>query len=482
MHYRPLFGNSAPHIGEIEGPPAPGVGPAPIGFPEDIWEIISRSFFENFGAVLSNVWGQIDASTMGQINAVLNQAVFTNEAKAEEISSILNNFGADMIDGEDQQLPDVIEGPPENTDAGIIAPAEFANQGLASVWGILTQSALLQGSPILVQNFANLPANHKALVLEYAGQFANTGDDEYLDAALEVLTGFGIEGEDSGIFTEESLLVGEDDVADVDSSWGNLFGDTFGEVESGLADLRDSFTEGFEDVVSTSSQVLQNVNAALASQFPFQDLQNHDISHTLLSAVTQIANDVRVLSAEEIAKAIYRFKSLDFPRYSSDELVEILYFIAIKDESVLDEEQVNVLTDDSREDALCSAANKSLVRRVFGDNSGNAFDIFCSLSPAARVDQFNLDSKNLAQVMSVSGDSFDQFVLNSLDQSLSIPVPPGSDFSDIQDAFGEQIGAALDAAEKKAQAGSITQGLVHGAVIGGAILGLVTLVRKVREG
>ena len=474
MNYRPLFGYTQ-SLGEIEGPPNPNVvGPAPFEFlqHENLWSLVSQGFFNEFNEMLSSVWINIDPGTKAQIDNVLSQMVFTENAKAEEINGILSTWATG-------NLQDFIVGPSEDGGGDPIgfdgsAPSDFQNNALTAVWTALET----HNYGITALTYDTLPAEVKSTALSYAQEYLNTSDEEYLDAILSILMGEWNE------FNSEGPIVEEDDFADVDDSWGNLFGEVGESIEEGI----DEFTDWAGDIVSgetTISDIFTNVNAALTATIG-ADFANSDFANIVLGTVTELAKDFPMLTAEQIAQSINFFKVADFPKFDPNELVAALYTAAaptIDEAKVFGNELASALTDP---EGLCSARSREFVRNTFGTTAGDTYDRFCNLPLDAKQDVLAINQGDLAGIMGISPDVYNLAVtaataLKDGFQKWTADAE-GSSPTQTQQSIQGDISASIASAGEAHQTSNLTNNIIGGAAIALTAIGLMQLVKKVRGG
>tara|TARA_B100001057_G_C22867963_1_gene957446 strand:- start:1656 stop:3047 length:1392 start_codon:yes stop_codon:yes gene_type:complete len=461
MNYRPLFGYT-PSVGNLDAGPPDLVGPAPFEFLqyENIWTAIAQDFYSEFSTLLSAVWIDIDSGTKERIAAVLNQMVFTEDAKVEEINGILSSWGATNVT---QEVPQDGGGDPIVLDTTI--PDDFQNNALSTVWIELETPSY----GITALTYDILPAEVKSTVLSYAQEYLNTSDKTYLTNIVSILLGEWDE------FNPDSLIVDEDDFADVDGSWGNLFGE-FGEsIEEGI----DEFTDWAGDIVSgetTISDIFTNVNAALNATIG-ANFQNSEFANIVLGTVTQLAKDFPALTAEQIAQSINFFKLADFPKYDVNELVASLYTTAAGAANELGAELSSVLTDPQ---GLCSAENGRFVREKFGDEAGDNFDRFCGLAPDAKEDVVAISGGSLANILGIPDFTVNDLMTAIVNFNWTTEVPTGSTPAQIQDAYQGSISDSIAQAGEARQTSNLTNNIIGGVAIGLTAIGLMQLVKKVR--
>jgi hypothetical protein len=463
MNYRPLFGYTQ-SLGNLDAGPSDLVGPAPFDFLqyENIWTSIAQDFYSEFSTMLSAVWIDIDSGTKERINAVLNQMVFTEGAKVEEINGILSSWGATNIT---QGVSQDGGGDPVVLDNTI--PDDFQNNALSTVWIEL-------GTPsygITALTYDILPEEVKSTVLGYAQEYLNTSDKTYLANIVSLLLGEWNE------FNPDSLIVDEDDFADVDGSWGNLFGD----IGEGI----DEFTDWVGDLASgetTLSDIFTNVNAALSATIG-ADFANSDFANIVLGTVTELAKDFPMLTAEQIAQAINFFKVADFPKFDPNELVAALYTAAaptIDEAKVFGNELVSTLTDS---EGLCSARSREFVRNTFGTAAGDAWDRFCGLPLDAKQDVLAINQWNVAGIIGVAQDRFNQAVtaIVAFGDGWTDDAQ-GSTPAQTQQSIQGDIAASIARAGEAHQTSNLTNNIIGGVAIAGTAILLMQLVKKVRGG
>jgi hypothetical protein len=353
----------------------------------------------------------------------------------------------------------------ESANMSVEIPVIFGND--ANAWELLTAIADLyfDGFPLNVLDTAEFDALDQLLQQEihaYAVAIVDSGidpEDERTEDVENLVNAIArAEGINSPIELEESE--GEDIVGP-------------------------PVPEGRESAVDA-------VVSALATVYPMQDLANHDIFFVLLNAVEQTQDHLGVsLSDAQIVEALEYFNNIAFPNYPLEELASCVFLVGAGETAILDAEESSMVSDDSREDALCSDRNRSIVLAAFGADASTKFSNFCNAAPESRMGEWtDVAGRNLATLLGISAPVFESFVLDAFDNGTADDLAAKGSTA-LANLIGDTIKnterdpkAAIRGPQGVTKSASDDSGnhlLVAGAVFAGAAVGLHMLYKKIRN-
>lgn len=269
--------------------------------------------------------------------------------------------------------------------------------------------------------------------------------------------------------------------------------DELSPVQSGEEEISEDELVG-PPVPAGREEALEVTMQALSRVYAGQDLGNHDISFVLLSAIEEIQQSIsKELNVQEVVDALEAFNNIAFPTYVPEELISCLFLSAIGDTATVDAEEEAMITDDTRDDALCSQVNQSIILAAFGSEAAAKFTTFCEAAPASRMIEWeDVAGRNLHTLLGVSRPAFEQFVLDAFDERTA---------ADLAKAGSEALTTLVEGVIKDTKAdpksvirqprptptvtvsasGKEPSLLVSGAVIAGVAVGLTALYRKLRS-
>ena len=197
-----------------------------------------------------------------------------------------------------------------------------------------------------------------------------------------------------------------------------------------------------------------------------------------------------------IAHAIHQFKSLGFPDYSPEELIELITLSLISGgDKLISDEIESMLTDDLREDSICSSEANNLILAQFGADAAASHEAFCALSSDERVDAYNAAEGNLAILFGIPQTDWDNFVLEGINNTVSAKMLElegeelRQEIATIVDQAVKDPAKALETRTDTVISGSkvtsepmtTTHKVVSGLAIAGALVGSLYYIKKVRE-
>ena len=82
---------------------------------------------------------------------------------------------------------------------------------------------------------------------------------------------------------------------------------------------------------------------------------------------------------------------------------------------MIEAETESMLTEDSREDAICSSNANNIILAEFGTDAAAKHANFCKLSGNERIEAYNAVQGNLATLFGIPQSDWDNFVLKAVD-------------------------------------------------------------------
>jgi len=369
----------------------------------------------------------------------------TDEETGMIVSTAESEVNSDNSDGLDIEELEAIGDEPT------AAPAIFSDNGNEAVWDEMILAVYNEGDgPTFavfdVSAFETLPVSSQDAVLNSAIAWFEEID----------------ELEKGRLFAELLVML-----EDAEAEWTGI---VTGEIDPDV----DGPTQEQADI-----EVDADVLAALNVVFPMRDLFLHDMNIVLAESVRQTNASIgRDMTQQEIASAVETFCNIAFPEYQPQELAMIVFLTANEDQSALETEEMEIISDDTRPDALCSERNTAIILAAFGEAAAAKFTDFCKLSPNDRLVFWeDTAGRNLMTLLGVSNDAFESYVLDSFDSATAEDLAvKGS--QKLKDLVGSSIGDKKAPATTSAESPNMW---LTGAIIAGGAVGLTMLYRKIHN-
>lgn len=334
-------------------------------------------------------------------------------------------------------------------------PEVVVEAELENVWGEITQ--------LLKDKYG----------VEMTNELFNSADSADMNIYLQTLV-----DQEAAILASEDLLE-----AYVDELAKVLDLEHAGEGVDDLEDLENE-TRTFDLAIDSVNELFPNAEDA------------NDLIATVANALDAMESDLNVFAEPvEVVDAIKKFKSLGFPYYEPEELVELIYLTAENKAQLIAEETESMLTEDARDDAICSNGANDIILAAFGTDAAASHLAFCGLSADERIDAYNAANGNLATLFDIPQTDWDNFVLEAV-STILVPKMLEAEGAVLK----EQISKVLEQASKdpknalKTSSGSTlgrsqatsgemttTHKVVSGLAIVGALVGSLYFIKKVRE-
>lgn len=301
----------------------------------------------------------------------------------------------------------------------------------------------------------------------------NSADSDAMNIYLQTLV-----DQEANILADDDLLEAYvDDLAEV------LDLEHAGEGVQGIDDLDDD-SRTFDLAIDSVSECFPNASDA------------NDMIATVANALDAMEADLETFAEPvEVIGAITKFKSLGFPSYAPEELVELIYLTATNEGILIEAETESMLTEDSRNDAICSNDANNIILAEFGADAAAKHAQFCAFSGNDRIVAYNAVQGNLATLFGIPQSDWDNFVLKSIEGLITPEL-----LADGGAALRSEIGTVLERASKdpknalkantntaigssKVTSGpmSTTSKVVTGLTVAGALIGSLYFIKKVRE-
>jgi len=234
-----------------------------------------------------------------------------------------------------------------------------------------------------------------------------------------------------------------------------------------------------------------------AECFPNSSNDNkNDLIATVANALDAMETDLETFAEPvEVIDALTKFKSLGFPHYLPEELVELIYLTATNESAVIAEETESMLTEDSREDAFCSSTANNIILAQFGADAAGSHAAFCLLPMDERIDAYDAVEGNLATLFGIPQTDWDNFVLEGVDNKISTKMLEleGEELKkeiatvldraskDPENTLRTTTKSAIGGSSMTSQPMSTTSKVVTGLTVAGALIGSLYFIKKVRE-
>ena len=363
---------------------------------------------------------------------------------------------------------DILQNPAESDiqESEIVASEAIYPEGvvegeLEGVWSLV--SAAFQnryGMELTAESFDALDTNFRNGFLQ--SMVDNESELENNDEAVEVLA--DMIAEEMGIETAGDDV---DDLEDLEDE-SRTFDLAIDVVANNFSHHSDK--NGYTDMIAVVADALDNIEAEL---------------------------DV-IVAPVEINNAIVTFKTIGFPEYSAEELVEILAITAQGNDLLIDLEKEEMLSDDSRDDAICSDKANNIILARFGEAAAAKHKELCALSPAERMSRLDQNGGSLAAVLGIPSADWEEFVLDSIDNIIT-PELLEQEGKALSSAVKEVVKGAVNnkdalktssrgvlSTEASATGGEVkplttTGKIISGVAVAGLVLGGYHFIKKVRE-
>jgi hypothetical protein len=262
--------------------------------------------------------------------------------------------------------------------------------------------------------------------------------------------------------------------------------------------LEDAEIEDEDVEVSEGEALLDVVDAGLSQSLPSQFTEEKiaDMRNVLLGAAIQIEGDPELhVSIECVSRAVESFINVAFPDYMPEELIACLYLSCTGQDEAVDAEELSMIKDDSRPDALCSERNKAIILAAFGEAAAEEFQEFCNMDGAGREESWQLVGRNLSTLLGVSNDAFEAYVVDSFDQATADDLAAeGSEIlqaliDDVIDRTADEPMSVIQIPRPAQSSGGIEETAAASglgmlgttAILGGAAVGLTLLFRRIKN-
>tara|TARA_B100000900_G_scaffold410034_1_gene426985 strand:- start:1863 stop:3026 length:1164 start_codon:yes stop_codon:yes gene_type:complete len=255
--------------------------------------------------------------------------------------------------------------------------------------------------------------------------------------------------------------------------------------------------EGVQDIddLDDDSRTFDLAIASVNECFPNASDIN-DMVATVANALDAMETDLETFAEPvEVIGAINKFKSLGFPSYAPEELVELIYLTATNEGILIEAETESMLTDNSRNDAICSNDANNIILAEFGADAAAKHAQFCGLSGTERINAYNAVQGNLATLFGIPQSDWNNFVLKSVEGLITPEL-----LADGGAALRSEIGTVIERASKDPKNAlkmntntsiggsqatsspmSTTSKVVTGLSVVGALIGSLYFIKKVRE-
>jgi len=280
-------------------------------------------------------------------------------------------------------------------------PAEISAMGLDSSWQALCEQVERQENDpsVLASQYENSDQRTREQVVQRLTLFSTTNDPQDLDA-VEALLAFAddVEFEDDD---DEIIIV---DGGSQDDDDDDFVGPVISDEDLQLRD----------DAIAA-------VQGGLATVFPGQSLENHDIFFVLIEAV-EAASEVigEMVTDAEVANALTQFGTVSFPKFMPEELISLVVFEAQGTPELADADTRSRVSDDSRPDAICSPKNVRLVKGAFGEEAASNLQALCNAPAADRISLLmDVHNGSLPSLLGVDSAAYEQFLLDSFNNQIS---------------------------------------------------------------
>jgi len=233
----------------------------------------------------------------------------------------------------------------------------------------------------------------------------STSAFEALDTAFQI-------GLLQSMVEQESQILSDDEIA---QTFADMIAEEMGieGAAGGVESLEDLENDerNFEVALNVFVDLFPNTQQAAGT---------HDIVAVVADALDAIESELDILIQPiEVRNAVAAFKNIGFPEYSAEELVEILAITAQGNDLLIELEKEEMLSDDTREDAICSDKANAIILAQFGEQAAASHKALCALSPAERMAKVAENGGSLAATLGIPASDWESFVLDSIDNIIT---------------------------------------------------------------
>lgn len=312
-------------------------------------------------------------------------------------------------------------------------PQEFLDENLENVWASATTEA-----PSFTIASWNASSPEQQTVMLEAARAAMLGDTAAFDGLVSMMVDASASSvssqNDEGLGFELPEVLTElnessDDIEvpfapEIESEGGDV--EVGGDVETPLTNLE------------IASLVMEDV---LQSAFPFMAIKGTELELVASRAYSYLLDQHMMsgLNEDAILGAIQMYKLIAFPEYSPEELTSTIYYAGEGNNEILSAEMIAVVSDDSRDDALCSPKNRALILNAFGESAAARFDDLCLAAPESRLLEIERNQGSLAATLGIDEALFDQFVVETFDFGIDNALFQVRNSTQFDDAISQTV-------------------------------------------